>query len=358
MPTDPTIITLQQLQDPARYARFEAVPIFRPHVRTRPREDGTLERIEVAAADLPEIVDNMRGKEQADRALLRITDGHIRLGDASESSQPRLLGFANNPRVGTFASEPAILVDQYIRRECLQIARERPFRSAEYYPKTKRITGVALLLRDPQLDLGVVTYHTADNFYFYAMESLMPDITPPTADDSDDYTPDEIMQFERCIRYMSKKGVIQYQAGPGAPSGTNTSLPDDRLAPMQSSTDPVIYQLQQKIARMEQERDEDECRQIVQQLQAEHYALDPVIETRRLLGMAHSDRVAHIQYIRADYSQGPGADSIRLYAGHVEGGTREQETTLEQGNAAVRLASREKISYEAALDRVRNGKAS
>src|SRR5262249_39919807 len=94
----------------------------------------------------------------------RVTDGHVNPAkNVPESSQPALLGFARNPRAGGFgqAQTPGVLVDLFIRNEQLPTFRDRPYRSAEYYPPTREIRGVALLLRDPGLDLGIVTYDGA-----------------------------------------------------------------------------------------------------------------------------------------------------------------------------------------------------
>ena len=197
MNDDATLQSSRDLDNPNLYEVKRGVPIFRAHRRKAKDADGKEYEIVVTDDDLPVIAKNMAALQADENVPCRINDGHIKAGDdVPESRQPPLLGFAKNPRFGHFGPmrTPCVLVDTCIKRDKLPIARDRPFRSAEYYPHTKTIRGVALLLRDPQLDLGIVTYVGADNPYLYAMEDTMPDLNNDRKSDDekdDDFTPDE-----------------------------------------------------------------------------------------------------------------------------------------------------------------------
>src|SRR5207302_1457650 len=122
-------------------------------------------------------------------------------------------------------------------RDKLAVAKNRPFRSAEYYPSTKTIRGIALLVRDPYLDMGIVTYVGETVPYLYSIESHMNETpenaTPPAA------------------------GVPELYA--------------------------KLDAAEKRIADLMEERERDKCLQMIQQLKGERYMLDDEIEVGNLL---------------------------------------------------------------------------
>lgn len=278
--TDPTLRILATLDDPDRYTREQGVPVFVPHVRRD--EEGEVE-VEVSPEDLDEIAGEMQRKLEEFGTLVRVTRGHVVLPkpDAPpppEDEQPPIWGWAKNARVGTWGpqNKPGLLVDIYFQRDRHEEAMGYPFRSAEYYPETNEITGIALLRRDPELDMGLLTYARRGT-----PEQGKPEVTMPNPEDDflddvddgqeqyadepdgdegdfndgpegDEYSPEEAEQYARMHRYNAQRaeellaemgdddedrpqmeqmarcyGRMAY--GAGEPAGGNAFVPGDGL---------------------------------------------------------------------------------------------------------------------------------
>lgn len=144
------------LSDPSRWIVKPGVPVFKPHVRTDP---NTGKEIRVDLSKLHEIAHNMARLEKDGGVPVRITLGHTQPGQP-ETKQPPVAGYYRNARVGVFGPkrEPAIIADEWLDPQFGPVRKNYPYRSSEYYDDDKHITGVALLSRDPFLDLGVVAY--------------------------------------------------------------------------------------------------------------------------------------------------------------------------------------------------------
>lgn len=158
---DPTLVTLAQLNDPKLYVRVDNVPIFCPHQR-RLKNGQTLT---VDQADLHGIADNDQ-ERQASGSLVRLTLGHMLQGQGvPEDKQPKPVGYARITNVTPFGPGGKIGLKStwYIKREDYGEAKTYPFRSPEYYPDTNTISGIALLRRDPELDLGTLSYVRASD---------------------------------------------------------------------------------------------------------------------------------------------------------------------------------------------------
>lgn len=241
---DPTLRILDLIDDPERYVREESVPVFVPHVRRD--EEGEVEA-SVTQDDLTEIAANANAKATRYGVLVRVTRGHVNLHKPDEppppeDSQPPILGWAKDFRVGRWGPDEenvGLLADLYFDRRRYAEAMSYPFRSAEYYPQTGEITGVALLRRDPELDLGLLTYARRGQPERGQREASMPrpdddldellgaggheDDAEQYADDhdeedddaeqygddhdegepdGDDYSPEEAEQYARMCRYM------------------------------------------------------------------------------------------------------------------------------------------------------------
>ena len=163
---DPTLDFLAQFDDLTRWVVVADAPICRPHRRKVKRPDGGEDVVEVTERDLPRIADEIERRERESGVVPVMTIGHRRQSDPAfpETNQPPVVGFARRARVGTFGPQniPCVLGTLYYKREWWQEAKEYPFRSMDFFPPTMAVTGVALLKRDPFLQLGMVTYEQGD----------------------------------------------------------------------------------------------------------------------------------------------------------------------------------------------------
>ncbi len=153
--TDATLDFHSALNDPTRWVIKQGVPIFKSHERKDPAT-GNMIRVDVPK--LYRIANNMSRMERGG-VPVRITLGHTEPAKP-EHEQPPVGGYYRNPRVQPFGpkGEPAVVVDEWLDPQYAQQRKNFPYRSAEYYDDAESITGVALLTRDPYLDLGVVAY--------------------------------------------------------------------------------------------------------------------------------------------------------------------------------------------------------
>ncbi len=153
---DATSAIGQTINNPKNFHILQGVPVFKMHQREDP---NTKKLISVDLAKLNRIAANMVKMEQQGGVPIRMTIGHTEPGKP-EIQQPPLAGFYRNARVQRFgpSGEPAIVVDEWLDPKYLPLRKNYPYRSSEYYDDTEQITGVALLSRDPFLDLGIVAY--------------------------------------------------------------------------------------------------------------------------------------------------------------------------------------------------------
>jgi len=156
MHTDATAEFYATLNDPRRWIIKPGVPVFKQHQRTDP---STNQVIKVDLPKLYRIAANMQRMEREGGVPARGTLGHTAPGKP-ETEQPPVAVWYRNARVAPFGprGEPAIVADEWLDPQYADSRKNFPFRSAEYYDDTEQITGVALLTRDPYLDLGVVAY--------------------------------------------------------------------------------------------------------------------------------------------------------------------------------------------------------
>lgn len=147
----PAANTTPPALDPAEWSvgRYQ-IPAFTP-----PPDDPT--------CDVPGISRNMQERHAAGTAI-RLAVGHVQQRpDYPESMQPKVIGRWLPPfTVGTFNGQATIFATPAVRREYILDAIGRPYRSPEYYRGKKLVTGIALLSRDPALNLG--TFDLADVF--------------------------------------------------------------------------------------------------------------------------------------------------------------------------------------------------
>lgn len=169
---DATADFAQTLADPTRWVIKRGVPIFKPHQRTDP---NTQKLIRVDLPKLYRIAENLQRLERQGGVPIRMTLGHTEPGKA-ETEQPPVAGYYRNARVQRFGpkGEPAIVVDEWLDPQYTPHRKNYPYRSAEYYDDAEQITGVALLTRDPYLDLGVVAYDRGESLVAYTRDSATP----------------------------------------------------------------------------------------------------------------------------------------------------------------------------------------
>lgn len=227
--TDATLEFLKRLEDPDEWDITRNVPVFTVHSRKSPEGD---ERYRVTEETLGDIGDNGESRESKKGVLGILTIGHRpndkRIPETEVPKFAKPIGVFKNQRKGVFGpkQEPCLLVDEYILKEHTKEAKQFPFRSAEYWPNRKEVTGVALLLRDPELDLGMVGYemmvaymreHGAPGSDNNARGSDMADPaapverTPPAAPAAPagppGVQPDHWEQFQRCMKYAAAMGA-------------------------------------------------------------------------------------------------------------------------------------------------------
>ena len=158
-----------KISDPSRWIVKSGVPLFKAHERTDP---ATGQLIKVDLPKLYRIAANMQRLERQGGVPIRMTLGHTE-PNKPETEQPPVGGYYKNARVAPFGpkGEPAVVGDEWLDPQYAPVRKNFPYRSAEYYDDAEQITGVALLTRDPYLDLGVVAYSRDDSLVCYTADS-------------------------------------------------------------------------------------------------------------------------------------------------------------------------------------------
>jgi len=201
------------MEDPSRWIRKVGVPIFKAHERKDP---ATGQLIKVDLPKLYRIAANMQRLEREGGVPIRMTLGHTE-PNKSEPEQPPVGGYYKNARVQPFGpkGEPAVVVDEWLDPQYAPVRKNFPYRSAEYYDDAEQITGVALLTRDPFLDLGVVAYERGD----------------PTMYGNDPKVQRMCREF---IDQGNKSSLLHYTAD---------SKPDRRINYAKNGRKPVLYHM-------------------------------------------------------------------------------------------------------------------
>lgn len=160
--TDPTLQFMNKLSDESLWKKIESAPIFIPHDRDAKGKDGEDIKISVGPDDLGPIAEqiNMREQEYGVPPLLTIGHRQQTNPNFNEKNQPDIVGCVRHARIGVFGPKaaPAVLADLYVLKEHWEEARKYPFRSVDFYPGSNKVTGVALLKRDPFLPMGMIMY--------------------------------------------------------------------------------------------------------------------------------------------------------------------------------------------------------
>ena len=385
MAIDPTVATLAKLNDPTKYVRVDNVPIFCPHERQL--RNG--HKLVVTESTLDEIAHNAHERQNGAGQLVRVTLGHIiQDKNTPETKQPRPVGFARITDVGTFGPghETGLMSTLYIRREDWEEAKTYPFRSAEYYPDNQTITGVALLRRDPELDLGLITYEGGRVCLHYAMEANMPDesfldgakLDNKGSDlDMKDQKQADDPEYKKFEGYVSRHPVLNYVCQKYAadaasmpaptmgdePGGGNTYMPgmeEDKKQPMsmQRSREALNYErriqdLEVKYAKEQREKRLLLYRSDLERLQQEGYELDLAAEMEDVKDLTPEQFTRHKNRIARNYQRAPvayGREPLAIGSSGVEGLTsRDKPLTKAERDAAVQYAADHDCDFGTAL---------
>lgn len=330
----------RDLTNPAKYRVVCGVPVFKPHERVLPSfkaPDGKVYpeiKIRVTDQDLSAIavVTNQAGPQP-------ITEGHRNLDpNFPEKDQPRKVGWETNHRPGLAVlvpggkPEPCILADLCYEADLYEEVgpRRYPFRSADFDFHEKKLVGLALLVRRPFLELGMIPYSRERNVIQYAMGD---------SDADDKTTPEEEAQYQKMCRYFARyfkttfPKMAQFMDDAGS-TGTATYQADADLA--------------RKLAVSESERLLDKV--------AGKVKFDRAKEVATLSALPEADRPKHVQYMLDNYAKLPtGTQDVQIATGTVAGGGKQPThadgtpaMTRQQADAAVQYALANKIPHEAA----------
>lgn len=356
--SDPTLEFLERLKDESLWEIRRNIPIFEPHQRLD--KDGAV-LFEVTEADLPEIASAIRAMRDSQGVVPVITEGHRSPGLA-EKDMPAELGFIPEVRVGTYGPDkrPAVLGDHYFRKDRWDRAREYRFRSAEYYPRSKRISGVALLKRDPMLNMGMVALSTNEPCYHYSLESYSMDTpgTPPAAPAAPAAPQAKPVLESDPVWQWVKQMHAKATAPPAAPAAPAAAP----VAPAHASSEAEAIHYAKLEAEMAAIRaDNERIRYDYAKEQAKHevwklttiggYKIpNPDAEIERLAKLDATQRQERINEIKTCYQRSPvGLPEVPVYSGHVEGGGPDDVKAAETHERAMEyMRAHPGMSYEAA----------
>jgi hypothetical protein len=242
--------------------------------------------------------------------------------------------------------EPVILADLHYERDLYDEVgpRRYPFRSADYDFAEKRIAGMALLVRRPFLDLGMLPYQHRARIVQYAMET-------PMAEPAE-FTPDEEAQYAKICRYFKAKypkmaAYMDGDAALGAGAAATPGLPPAQYAALEATNRDLLKKLAQ-----------GDCERLLDKVTAVKFDRDR--ELKVLLSLAEADRPAHVQYMLDTYQKLPTTTpEVRVAGGAAGSGAgggaggpqvpaAQQAMTMNQMEAAVQYAASQKVPFETA----------
>lgn len=402
---DPTLRLLQSFRDTRKWHIIRNVPIFIPHTREIQMDDEVL-RVEVCEEDLPDIVRNSNALEKkgivgriTDKHTIRWVDGKLVIED-----NVRLLGFQRNYRLGRFGPnrQLAILADWYIYPQYAELVRkQRPYRSVEYRPASKEIRGVAALIQDPYLDMGMIAYSKEGSSMpsnveltpdeqklfekFLQMLEEKFDLKPKNAGENFEEQPDESLgdelldESEQEPEYESHPGTKSYDTSTTDNADQQKDKPskadqqkdkaseaDKKMVPMARPSDLVVYErriaeLQARLQGLELEREHERCQHLLDVLVTEGYQLseqERKRELRKLLALKGSERQERLDELRKIYAdRKPPTEKLALYSGPVEAERASPHQVPWWHEPAMRLMrANPGMSYDQAVTQVTNSK--
>lgn len=390
---DPTVDFARRFADPSLWKIRKRIPIFAERTEEDP-ETG-----ETEVLDPNELAVYVRNCNQlvATGNPPGLTLGHTR-DDAPESSQPITIGYAKNFRMerSPLTGLMTVYHDEWYYPTAAAEVKSYPYRSVERWKVSKLFKPIALLRREPQINLGVVSYHAGEKVVRYSRESYMPDqptqppahqmVTPnpeggQAGPDADDLSPEEAQLADKFFRHYSMTNpVMKYMcakyeaeaaapdpAAAAAPAAGNTFVPGQEPAPapapveqdarrMSANTNDLTrYQkeneaLKQRVVALEKAERIARYNAELTVLREQGYVFEV---SEELADSQNLDRNAfdkHKEKIKKNYHRAPvGGDFIRTPS--VE---PKKNYSKDQVARAVRMVdeSNGKLSYDEALAKV------
>lgn len=384
--SDPTLELLSRLEDESQWSVKRNVPIFKAHRRKkRDPQTGKITEIEVTEAELEEICETYQRIFDESGVPPRILIGHT-LDNAPEAAQPATIGWALNLHVGKWGPKglPGILCDEYIEPRHAAERAKYPFRSPEYYAGRQQIASVALLKRDPELDLGVVyereetvAYERAGRPFLYSREINMPDMEheDPTKPVPGAQTPEDA-EYEKAKghieKYLSGHPAWKYACDQAAAA----AAPPPGVVPAAGAMPPAAPKEPEKMSRTEQalkyERDQlnkrvadlerenrlERYRRQLDDLVGRGVMLDVDEELAECADMDSAAFAKRIDKIATHYTRDPaGVPHVPVLTGGV-GKTPldENEITEKHQEAALKYMREESCDWDEAVEATRPGR--
>jgi hypothetical protein len=315
-----------------------------------------------------------------------------------EGEQPETVGYLKgfSVRWHPGLKKYALYARYYLAKDREAEARTYPRTSVEWFPDDDSLPSVSLLRRAPRLDLGQWTYAAGGRACLrYAIDG--PDGDAPDPTDPADHRDANADLVNQICAALEKKypGLATLAApppgagppgaappdlnaaGPGFPGGGGNAFlpgpggapprrPEEGL-PMADPRQPAtpaapVDVLAQLRADLDQERQQTrdlalryaraECERIADALDAAGYQFDRGHLVGELVPLDDAGRLAAAERVRKYSRQAPvGGEPIRFAEAD-----RPVVTTAEERDAAVRLATHSKISFDDALTRLRTAK--
>lgn len=217
--SDPTRAFAARFNDPSQWKIVRNVPIFAERDERDP-ETGEVEKID--RAELQRYVDNCN-QLVATGNPPGLTLGHTK-DDAPEDEQPPSVGWARNFRLAknSLTGLWTVYQDEYFEPAWYAKVKTYPYRSVERWKVSKIFKPIALLRREPQINLGVVSYQGREQVVRYSRETYMADApaklsapaaaaAPATPHNSDQLTPEEAKLADKFMKhYATNHPVIKY----------------------------------------------------------------------------------------------------------------------------------------------------
>jgi hypothetical protein len=172
-----TLLSSRDLADPQRYLLVRAVPVMDTHESDENGDiDEALLRLIArnsnarALAGDPAAITLGHGRRKSTVIVVRRDGSRVEMPGTDEEHQPRVVGWADNFRIGDYRGQVAMFVDFHIDREHAAEARTYPWRSIErvapkvgrHDPAMNYCDRISLLRSPPARDLGVIQYALPD----------------------------------------------------------------------------------------------------------------------------------------------------------------------------------------------------
>lgn len=384
---DPTAASLKKVTEGEDYELVSGVPVFDEHAQYDAQ--GKLVR-RYSRATLQEIAErtNARAAETGD--LVPIGPGHT-IDLAPENMQPPHWAYAKNFRVGTFGpqNKTALLADFLVHKDKKAELLTYPRRSIELWNSANFIDFIALLRRAPARDLGLLLTFSRETglsalppdppvFYDsahkrplaarlspggklrYSMEANVSD-TPTTPPCPEGVDADFHKMFSACMgQFMGE--LKKYAAGPGfggspgyvpttntAPAAKPPEMDEEKVR-LQKEADLIRFsRLEQQVAQMQQQTTRARAESTVKGLLYEGMILDVSAEVDEFARLDEDGTSRRCDYIRKYYRKDPTGGPWLM----TQSEASPRETSPEERNQAVRLATERGVSYDEALRTVK-----